>query len=53
MIGAKVSTYGYVQSNNARAMQIALQKYGPLAVAIAVVTPFFSYSYVIISSVTS
>ncbi|EFX87410.1 hypothetical protein DAPPUDRAFT_312319 [Daphnia pulex] len=44
MIGAKVFTYGYVPSNNATAMQIALQKYGPLAVAIAAVNPFFSYS---------
>ncbi len=51
MIGVKMSTYGYVQvqCNNATAMQVALQKYGPLAVAITVVNPFYSYSYEIIS----
>ena len=31
MIGAKVSSYGYVQAKNATAMQVALQKYGPLS----------------------
>ena len=44
MIAAKVSTYGYVQSKNATAMQVALQKFGPLSVAIAAVSPFFSYA---------
>ena len=44
MVAGKVASYGYVQSNNAVAMQVALQKYGPLSVAIAVANPFFSYS---------
>ncbi|EFX87400.1 hypothetical protein DAPPUDRAFT_312328 [Daphnia pulex] len=44
MIAAKVSSFGYVQSNNATAMQLALQQYGPLAVAITVVPSFYSYA---------
>lgn len=44
MIAAKVSSFGYVQSNNATAMQLALQKYGPLAVAITVVPSLYSYA---------
>ncbi|EFX87406.1 hypothetical protein DAPPUDRAFT_312323 [Daphnia pulex] len=43
MVGAQVSTYGYVQSKNTAAMQSALQQYGPLAVAINVINSFFSY----------
>jgi hypothetical protein len=44
MVGAQVSTYGYVQSNNPAAMQSALQRYGPIAVAITVVQSFYSYA---------
>lgn len=44
MTRAKVASFGYVQANNATAMQVALKKYGPLSVAIAVVTPFYSYA---------
>ncbi|KAI9558062.1 hypothetical protein GHT06_014815 [Daphnia sinensis] len=43
MVGAKVSSFGYVQSMNATAMQLALQEYGPLATAMAVVGSFYSY----------
>ncbi len=43
MVGAQVSTHDYVQSKNATAMQLALQQYGPLAVAINVINSFFSY----------
>jgi hypothetical protein len=43
MVGAQVSTYGYVQSKNPAAMQSALQQYGPIAVAITVVPSFYSY----------
>ncbi|XP_046647089.1 ervatamin-B-like [Daphnia pulicaria] len=43
-IGAKVSSFDYVESKNATEMQIALTKYGPLAVAITVVGSFYSYS---------
>ena len=44
MIGAKVSSYGFVQAKNATAMQVALQKYGPLSVAITIAKSFYSYS---------
>lgn len=44
MAGAKVSSYAYVQSKNDTAMQVALSKYGPLAVAMTVVSSFYSYA---------
>lgn len=44
MIAANVLKYSYVQTKNATAMQVALQKYGPLAVAITVVNSFYSYA---------
>nr|CAH0098610.1 unnamed protein product [Daphnia galeata] len=43
MISSKVATYGYVASKSPSAMQSALQKYGPLAVAITVVKSIYSY----------
>ncbi|KAI9552850.1 hypothetical protein GHT06_020733 [Daphnia sinensis] len=43
MSASKVSSYGYVTSNSTAFMQAALQKYGPLAVAITVVDSLFSY----------
>lgn len=43
MSAAKVSSYGSVISNSPASMQSALQKYGPLAVAITVVNSFYSY----------
>jgi hypothetical protein len=43
MIGAQVTSYGIISPANAANMQIALQKYGPFAVAIAVVPSFYSY----------
>ncbi|XP_057381189.1 uncharacterized protein LOC130703753 [Daphnia carinata] len=43
MLGATVSSYGYVTSNSSASMQSALQKYGPLAVAITVVNSFNLY----------
>ncbi|KAK4011765.1 hypothetical protein OUZ56_020879 [Daphnia magna] len=44
MVGARVSSYGYIQSKNATAMQLALQEYGPLATAITVVGSFYYYT---------
>ena len=44
MVAANVSNYNYVQTKNATAMQLALQKYGPLATAMTVVTSFYSYA---------
>ena len=43
MASVKVSGLGGVYSKNAAAMQSALVQYGPLAVAINVVSSFFSY----------
>lgn len=45
MVEATVSNFGYVQSQNATAMQLALQEYGPLAVAMTVINSFYSYAY--------
>ncbi|XP_046647113.1 zingipain-2-like isoform X1 [Daphnia pulicaria] len=42
-VETKVSTYGYIQSQNATAMQAALQQYGPIAVALNVVDSFYGY----------
>jgi hypothetical protein len=36
--------------NNLVAMQVALQRYGPLAVAFAVVNSFFNYKYISVYS---
>ena len=44
MVGAQVSTYNFVAENDAVAMQVALQKYGPLTVAISVVNSLISYA---------
>lgn len=44
MVGAKVASFGYVQKENATAMQEALQEYGPLATAITVVGSFYYYT---------
>lgn len=44
MSGAQVESFDYVESYNVEAMQTALQEYGPLAVAIAVIDSFFTYS---------
>ncbi|EFX87402.1 hypothetical protein DAPPUDRAFT_312327 [Daphnia pulex] len=41
--GAQVFKFSYVPTQNAEQMQVALQKHGPLAVAIAVANSFFSY----------
>jgi len=43
MSGAKISSYGDLPTRNATNMQSAVQTYGPLSVAIAVVNSFFSY----------
>jgi hypothetical protein len=43
MIGAKISSYGYLPALNAADMQMALQDYGPISVAIAVTNSFYSY----------
>ena len=43
MVAAQVLKYDYVQSKNVTAIQLALQKYGPIAVAMNVVNSFFSY----------
>ena len=48
MISSKVATYGYVASKSPSAMQSALQKYGPLAVAITVVKSIYSYKYALL-----
>ena len=44
MVGAHVSTYNFVAANDPVAMQVALQKYGPLTVAISVVNSLISYA---------
>ncbi|KZS11247.1 Uncharacterized protein APZ42_024011 [Daphnia magna] len=44
MVGARVSSSGYVQPKNETAMQLALQKYGPLAVAMNVIPSFYGYA---------
>ncbi|KAI9558065.1 hypothetical protein GHT06_014818 [Daphnia sinensis] len=44
MVGAKVSSFGYVQPKNETAMQIALMKYGPLPVAMNVISSFYYYA---------
>jgi hypothetical protein len=41
--GAQVFKFSYVPTQNAESMQVALQKHGPLAVAIAVANSFSSY----------
>ncbi|KAI9559439.1 hypothetical protein GHT06_013427 [Daphnia sinensis] len=43
MSAATVSSYGSVTSNSPASMQLVLQKYGPLAVAITVVNSFYAY----------
>ena len=43
-IEARVNTFNYVAAQNAPAMQVALQKYGPLAVAMTVVNSFYNYA---------
>lgn len=43
-VGAEVVTYDYVQTKNPTAMQVALEKYGPLASAMTVVPSFFYYA---------
>lgn len=51
-ISAKVASHSYVYASSSvsvdTAMQLALEKYGPLSVAIAVVKSFYSYSYVLL-----
>ena len=42
MLGAKVSTFSFIQAN-ATAMQLAIQQYGIISVAIQVVNSFYSY----------
>jgi cathepsin K len=44
MIGAEISAYGYLETPNADNMQAALQTYGPISVAIAVVSSFQNYA---------
>ncbi|XP_057379758.1 uncharacterized protein LOC130702106 [Daphnia carinata] len=44
MVGANVSSFGYVASKNEAAMQSALVKYGPLPVAMNVVPSLYSYA---------
>lgn len=43
MVGANVSSFKYVKPNDVVAMQEAMEKYGPLAVALTVVNSFLSY----------
>jgi hypothetical protein len=46
MIGAKIASYGsvtYLTAKSAAGMESALQRYGPLTVAITVVNSFYSY----------
>ena len=45
MVGAQVSTFDLLPPNDPVAMQVAVQVYGPIAVAIAVVPSFMSYTY--------
>ncbi|EFX61853.1 hypothetical protein DAPPUDRAFT_8167, partial [Daphnia pulex] len=44
MIGVKISSYTNLATLNAANMQLAVQTYGPISVAIAVVNSFFSYA---------
>lgn len=44
MVAAQVYSYAAVQVKNATAMQVALQKYGPLSVAMTVINSFQYYS---------
>ncbi|XP_046457569.1 ervatamin-B-like [Daphnia pulex] len=44
MIGARISAYGYLETPNAANMQAALQIYGPISVAITVVSSFQNYA---------
>ena len=42
-IGARISSFHYVTANDPVAMQNAVQDYGPIAVAFAVVSSFYYY----------
>ena len=44
MIGAEVSSIGYIQNNNVTAMQLAVQKYDVISVSKVVSNPFYSYA---------
>ncbi|XP_059351618.1 cathepsin K-like [Daphnia carinata] len=44
MVGAKVSSFAAIPAKNVTAMQAAIQKYGPIAVAITIINSFQYYT---------